>query len=432
MVKLLALLFAFSLPACAQDSGLTLTRYQKLALENNHELREAAFARESARQTEKGAFTKYFPAVTAAGGIANTDILPGLNTPLSLLPLTGTNNGVTVGALNVSQTLFAGGRVFNSNKLAGVGSNVAELQLEIKRNEIISASEKKFRLMLVLDGKMQTLLAYGKLMDSLYAQVEQANAQGLATKTDLLRVKLKKEEVAVNKTKLADAIEIAGKDMRLYAGMDMDAPLDLREREEKPEQPVYSTATLHARLGERPEFKLLQNGVAAAHLQTKIKTGGYLPSVLVGAAIYRGNYYPNTDFSSSRMNYQDSIAYGLVSIPLSDWWEAAHAIKDMKAKEDSARSRLNSLSDYLVLDMENKLKAFETAYDEVSLAQTGVEEARANTSEMYDGYKNGTEKLSDYLEALALELDAQNKLTEARAAYFQAKTDFLLSTNQLN
>ena len=65
------------------------------------------------------------------------------------------------------------------------------------------------------------------------------------------------------------------------------------------------------------------------------------------------------------------------------------------------------------------------------LSQVGIEQAQTNKSELEDGYKNGTEKLYNYLEALALESESQNKLLEAKSEYFQARTAFLLAIGKL-
>ncbi len=81
--------------------------------------------------------------------------------------------------------------------------------------------------------------------------------------------------------------------------------------------------------------------------------------------------------------------------------------------------------------MESKLTQLETSYEQVKVAKIGLELAQTNKLESEDGYKNGTEKLSDYLEALALEQEKENKLDEAKANYFQAKTAFLISTANL-
>ena len=431
MNKYLPLLLLFApLNASAETVSLTLREYQDLALHGNHELREAGLSAGGAEQAAKGAFTNYFPKVSASGGIANTDILPGLTQPIGLLPQTGQSNGASLAMLSATQPLFAGGRIVNGNRLAKVGLTAAQEQLRAKKNEVLSESEKKYRQLQVLDGKMKTLLAYEKMMDSLYSQVSEATERGIATKTDSLRVKLKKQEIAIKKEQLKKIIEIAKKDLKIYAGIKMNADIQLKEEEESVEQPAYSTETLRAQLAARPEYKLLETGVEAARLQKKMKLGSYLPSLAVGAGLYRADYYANNNFTNSA-SYRDTVAFGMISIPLSDWWEASHSIKEMQLKEDAAHERLTALGEYLLLDMENKLQVFETSYEQFLLSQVGIEQAQTNKSELEDGYKNGTEKLYNYLEALALESESQNKLLEAKSEYFQARTAFLLAIGKL-
>ena len=423
------LLLCVPSPGQGQDGVLNLTQYQSLALDGNHELREASLSARAAVQAERAAFTSYFPKLNAVGTAGTTGIFPSYVVPVTLFGKLANSNSGSFAALTAAQPLFMGGRIVNGNRLAKVGQGAAEAQLALKRNEVLSGSGGKFRRVLVLEEKMKTLRAYALLLEKLYGEVEQGLANGLATRTNLLRVKLKREEVAVNISRLDKSLELARRDMRLYAGMDEDAPLNLADEAEDIAAPEYSSATLRACLLLRAEYSLLQSQFDAARLQRKMKKGEYLPSVTVGASVYRADFFGNNNFNSGSYA-QDGFAFGIVSVPLSGWWEASHSVKEMELKENVARSQLSSLGDYLVLDMESKLKNFEESYDRYRLARIGLEDAGANKSEVEDGYKNGTEKLSNYLEALALEQENLAKLAEARGDYFQAETDFLLSTGQ--
>jgi outer membrane protein TolC len=124
---------------------MTLEQYQKIALKNNSELHKTEAEAEYARQESKAAFTKYFPKISASAAVANTDILPGFNEPVSILPVTSQSNGGSVVMLSATQPLFAGGRIVNGNKLADSASKAADYKLQIKRNEIYSEAEKKYR-----------------------------------------------------------------------------------------------------------------------------------------------------------------------------------------------------------------------------------------------------------------------------------------------
>lgn len=412
------LLVPLSSLALAAEDGLTLKDYQDMALKGNRELHSVTLATEAAEQALKGAKTNYFPKLNAGGGVATTNVLPGAAVAMPLLPAAANeSNSVSLAMVTVQQPLFAGGRIHNGNKLAKTGLAASRHQLKMKSNEIKAEAEKKYRLLTVLEAKKQTLLAYERMISALYNQVSQAAENGLVTKTDVLRVGLKKEEIKVNISILEKSTALAEKDFRFYAAMPADAPMQLKEETEAVAEPVFTVDGLTANLKGRPEYKLAQTGLEAAQLETKLKRGQYMPTLSVGASLYRADYI------NGNGDYQNSVAFGLVSIPL-NFWEAAHTVKEMKLKENAAADRLRYAEDYLLLDMESRLKTYEQDYDKVRLAETALAEANANRSEIEDGYKNGTEKLSDLLEAMALEQESADKLSEAKATYFQARTAF--------
>ncbi len=414
---------SFALFCAAQP--LTLEAYRELTLKNNGGLQQAEYEKLAAEQTAKYAFTKYFPTVSAIGAVVSTDFVPGTSRAVSTLPnifglpsMVNDSHGYGLSALMATQVLFAGGRIYNGNQLAQTGSNAAKQRFIMKRDEVFLEGEKKFRRLIVLDKKKQTLTAYGNMVDALYRQVSQAKEMGLVTRTDVLRVKLKQAEIASLMSSLEKGITLARKDFNIYASLPADAQSEIAAEEEEITQPKYDLDDIPYRLTLRPEYKLLEDNLKAAKLERRIKTGENMPSLSVGAAIDR------VDFHSTGNTYQNSIGFAALSVPISDWWGGAHSIKEQRLKQRAAQTKLDETADYLMLDMESKYKDFQQAYERVEVARLGVEEAKANRSEIEDGYNNGTEKLADLLEAMALEQQSQDKLAEETAAYFTSKTAF--------
>lgn len=414
---------SFAVVCSAQP--LTLEAYRELTLKNNGGLQQSEYEKLAAEQTAKYAFTKYFPTVSAIGAVVSTDFVPGTSRSISTLPnifglpsMVNDSHGYGLSALMATQVLFAGGRIYNSNQLAKAGSSVAEQQFIIKRNEVFLEGEKKFRRLIVFEQKRQTLIAYGNMVDALYKQVSQAKEMGIVTGTDVLRVKLKQAEIASLMSSLQKGITLARKDFNIYAGLPTDAQSEVAVAEEDITEPKYDLDDIPYRLTLRPEYKLLEDNLKAAKLERRIKTGENMPSLSVGAAIDR------VDFHSTGNTYQNSIGFAAVSVPISDWWGGAHTIKAYNLKQSAAQTKLDETADYLMLDMESKYKDFQQAYERVEVARLGVEEAKANRSEIEDGYNNGTEKLADLLEAMALEQQSLDKLAEETASYFTSKTAF--------
>lgn len=411
----------------AQDLSFTAKSYRELALRNNSGLRQARLEAQAAEQAAKAAFTHYFPNVSATGLAANTNILPDsaiANPVLSaMIPIADKERDYAFSAVTVQQPLFAGGRIYNGNRLARVGRDAAALQLKLSRDGVAAGAERKYRTLLVLAKKKKTLEAYATLLNALSTQVGQAFAGGLVTKTDVLRVNLKKAEVTLNRSILEKSAARAEKDLKLFADIPQDTKITLPDVPEEIAEPAEKKEDLPACLSQRAEYKLLEIGAKAASLQTKMKRGEYLPVIGVGASLYRVDYFKGGD-----QRFQNSAAFGLVSLPLSRWWEASHSIKELRLKETAAADRLKERGDSLLVDLEDKLNDYDEAYRRTVLAELAVEEASANRSEKEDGYKNGTEKLSDLLEALALEQQSADALEEAKAGYFQKRLEFLLAT----
>lgn len=405
-------------------ADLTLADYRKQALAGNHELIQARLEDQAAREVVDSAFTNYFPKVQAIGTMAATNILPDMaimtGLPSTLKPL-GASGTYAFSALVAQQPVFVGGRIVNGNRLSKVGAVAAHEQYQSKRNEVLQESERKYRRLIVLEEKRKTLLAYQEMLESLYKQVEQAAGVGLATRTDVLRVGLKRAEIAASKTELEKGLMLAQRDLKLYGGMPEAAPISVVAGTEPVTDPVYNRQYLSTRLSLRPEYKLLKANADAAELQRKLAAAKSLPVVSVGAMVQR------LDGVSNGGVFQNSLGFALVAVPITDWWGGSHDVSEKRLKEDAAQDKLRSMSDYLVLDMENKLKDYEQAYQKVAVARLGVEESDANKSEIEDGYKNGTEKLSDLLEAMALQQQSKDKLSEETAGYFTAKTAFELA-----
>ena len=410
--------------------ALTLEEYRKNAVNNNHEAQEMRYLYLAAKETKKMAFTKYFPQAVMGGIFGDTNIIPG-TLDISLQGMNITNlfehehNGGILWFATAVQPLYMGRRIVNGNKLAKIGEDAAYQQLKMKENEVSLESEKKFRLVQLLERKMETVIAFEKLLDSLDSMVSQALKNGLCSKTDYLRVQLKKKEVSVRKEQLRKLTAIAKREMKVYAGISPEDDFTLSYNDELPQKPDYSIDALQERVPERPEYKLLVMNVQAAGLMKKIKKGEYLPKLIAGAAVYRSDSYIENKFSESAGYYNDSIVYAAMAVPLSGWWEASHTVKELKYKEDAAKKKLSDLDKYLLLDLENKLTSLETAYDEFQMAEIGLEMAQANRAELEDGYNNGTVTMADYLQALAEEHNESDNLEETRNKYFQARTDFL-------
>ncbi len=338
---IICLIWICAFPVFAQRA-LTLDESKQLALQNNAKIKNGALEIESMRQTKKAAFTNFFPSISASGAMfeaqknlmeistqgGNLPVFDGkdlaaLSTTAQFAYMPASTMGLlksgTFGMVTAVQPIFAGGRIWNGNKLASLGENISEYKNQLSRNEVILKTEEQYWLVVSLNEKFKTIQRYEELLNDLLAQVEDAYKSGLAMKNDLLKVKVKRSEVLLNKSKLENSRKLATIAFCQYIGIPFDSALVLKDSLVVNELPQTYFIDHSAALNNRSEYHLLQASVQAEELQTNMKLGEYLPQAGIGVS----GLYMKLDEGKDRTI---GMVFGTVSIPISDWWECiAHS-----------------------------------------------------------------------------------------------------------
>lgn len=438
------LIWVWALPVFAQRT-MTLEESKALALQNNAKIKNGALGIEASRETRKGAFTKYFPSISAGGATfeAQKNLmeistlggnLPVYNgNPATLMTATqfaympastmGLLKSGTFGIVTATQPIFAGGRILNGNKLASLGEDVSEYENNLSRNEVLLKTEEQYWLVVSLNEKLKTIQRYEELLNSLLLQVEDAYKSGIVTRNDVLEIKVKRSEVLLNKSKLENGVKLASMALCQYIGTPYDSTLVLIDSLNVEDSPqAYYVENAEA-LKNRPEYHLLEASVYAEQLQTDMKLGEYLPQAAVGV----GGLYMKMDQSNDRTL---GVIFGTVSIPISGWWEASHTLSERRVKEEIAENNLLDNSQLLTLQMQKAWQDLTDAYKQVLLSEEETAQAEENLKVNQDSYKNGMSTISDLLEAQAMLQQANDQLTDAKASYRNQRVDYLQVTGR--
>ncbi|MCB0536235.1 MAG: TolC family protein [Lewinellaceae bacterium] len=446
MKKIMMITVALITSAAAySQSTLTLEQSKSLALKNNKALQNSALEIEAAQQVKKNAFTNYFPKVNAnIIGFQAINPLIEFNVPGGNLPVYDGNpaNLATatefayfpglelsmfqrsaIGVLNIVQPIYAGGKISTGNKLAQLNVDVKEQQQQLTENEILLKTEQQYWLLISLQEKQKTLEKYELLLNGVRKQVDDAFTAGLIIKNDVLRVQIKQSELEANKNKLLNGKKLATMQFCQTIGIPYDSTLILQEVIDVSQNPYqYYTDNQNA-LTQRTEYQLLEKSVEATQLQTKMKTGDYMPTVAVGLAGYHINM-----LEKGANNFTNGLAYVSVSIPISDWWGGSYAIREHKIKQQIAENTFEDTKGLLNLQMEKAWTDVNEAWKQIAIMKETAIQAEENLKVSQTGYDSGVVALSDLLEAQALVAETADKLTEAQTQYKLAITTYLQVT----
>ncbi|HPT30479.1 MAG TPA: TolC family protein [Prolixibacteraceae bacterium] len=414
-----------------QLTGLSLDSCLNLAVRNNFRIKQAASEVAQSEQLKKSAFTNYFPKVNAGfSAVKMSDYLIKSSIPQMNLPVYDGNpvnlrtatqfayfpglslnlvDYMNLGYAMAAQPIFTGGRIFYGNKLAGTGYEISQQKKSMTETEVMVRTEELYWTTLSLMEKLGTVDSYQKLLDTLNRDVTAALNAGLVKRNDLLKVRLKQNELEENRRKLTEGIELSKKALCQHIGIPYDNSLGLTDTVGTMVNPLQIVVDPDLAVRNRNEYKMLEKAVHAEKLQKKMVMGEYLPQVSVGVAGVYTDVMDKTD--------ELGIAFATVSIPISDWWGGSHKIRQSQAKVESAGYRLQETGELLSLQITQVQNELNQNFFHIGYAEKSLNLAQENLKITRDNYDAGTAGMSELLEAQSVLEEALNNLTEAKCNY---------------
>ena len=415
----------------------SLDQLKQLAVENNYSLRSARNAVQQSKQVKSEALTKFFPQISAMGfGFQNNkplidydielpDALAAI-VPQGLIPanISLMKKGI-YGSVSAVQPVFMGGLIINGNKLAKVGIEASELQMEVSEDEVELTTEQYYWKVVSLKEKLQTLTAVHDMLEQLEKDVTNYVRVGAVNRNDLLQVQLRKGEVESATLEVENGLSTVRQLLAQHVGKP-DEAIDVTVPDgftvgTVPDMPIALRQNHQAALAATPQYRLLEKNVESKHLQHVMAVGKNLPSVGVGAS-----YSYNDWFEKST----SAMIFATVSVPISGWWGGSHNIKKQRLALDDAKEQLQDNSQKLIIRMNNAWAAVETSHKKLFIAHNAIEQAEENLRLNKDYYRVGKTKMSDLLLAQEQYQQARDRYTDAYADFQTKQLEYRQATGQ--
>lgn len=442
-------IFLASITIQAQPKNLTIEECLQKAATHNRELQNAAISLQMAGEQKKEAFTKYFPQISAnvlafkafdkiirkeghfpqeleALAQVNPQLAALAGQPFSIGEL---DKGYAVMA-TITQPIFVGGQIVNGNRLANIGKEVAELQLELKTEEVLQKVTENYYQIAKLKFNMKTISSAQAQLQEIYREVKNYVDAGVTTNNDLLKVTLEIQELVSDSIKTAHAKHILSLLLAQQIGMsgeDIEVSGEMDFNSETP-YPYYISP--EEAINNRKELALAKKGVDANKLKVKMEVGKHLPTVAVGASIFHTGFGGVSDVASSIMETtsNNGMVFGTINVPLSAWWGGSHAIRREKMALKQAENQLQDTRELLMIDIESAWSGLTEAFEQIGVAITSYNEAKENLRMSMEKYRMGTEILSDLLESETMVRKSEDRLASAAADYLIKLADYRRKT----
>ena len=435
LIAIAIAIFASSLKA--QNQVLTLDSCFALAKANNAQLKTSQYEIQKAQEVKAQVFTKYFPQVSFSYsaylsahpiiefgvndfqndelGMFLYELITALNDPDGAALNLPTEINLMKRGHGMNATLitpvYAGGRISSGNRLANVGIEAARLKAEVTERDLLENIESSYYLVLGLKDKVNTLESALALTDSLENIVEVALKSGLITKSDKLRLALKQNELKAKQTQLSNGIVLASQLLCQQIGIEYpENGLALDTADFMATQPSLTIENEHF---VRPEKELLQLQVDAEKLRRKLTLGEALPQVGIGGLFTYGNLV--------RSYKANAIAFAQVSIPLTQWWETSHKLKEHNIVIKEAELMQKDLTQKMGLQERQAYNQMVEAEALMQSDKAALDMAQENYRLAELNYRAGMNTIAEVLEAHALLLQAKNAITDRHITYLTAR-----------
>lgn len=425
------------------------------AVSNNKSLLMAEQNKIAAHYTHKSATTNYLPKVSANGAYMYTSRelsllsdnqkqnLSNLGTGLStmmpnLAPLTQQINIAGQGLVNaletdtrnagvmavmLTQPIYMGGKIRAYNKITQYAEQASATMYDKTLQDIIVEVDDAYWNLVALHSKKKLAEGYKALVDKLESDVEQLVKEGMATKADLLSVKVKVNEAGVTLIQVNNGIELSRMNLCRICGLDMDEPIEVEENMND------MTQTAEAINNEELTNQAAENLVQQAENNRKELQALYLKNKIYDEKIKlaRAEYLPKLalmgGYLASNPSVFNSFEHKLkgmwnvgvtLNIPILTWGNRSYKVKAAKAEAFMQRYETEEVKEKIELQVNQCLQKLQESMERYQTTIRSVDEAEENLRYANHGMKEGVITLSNVMEAQTAWLKAKSEWVNAQ------------------
>ena len=457
---------------------LQLEECRQLALTHNKSLQMAQESVNAARELKKAAFTQFLPNFSANGtyawnqknlsllsedkylpvynlnadGSPNyagswnnkwTQVAPSTYAPLdangvpfdpkanpekiqwknsALLPKSAMEfdiNNIFAGTIGFTQPIFMGGKIKELYNIATYGENLAKAQQENKITELLLEVDEAYWRVVSVENKVALAKEYRDLIAKVDSNVTIMIEEGVATKAESLKVKVKLNEAEMTLSKAEDGLNLSKMALNQLCGLPLDETYKLADQDLETET-ITQLIPIEEAIDNRPEIKALTQAENIARSNEKIMKSRFMPNIGL-----TGNYLisnPNV-YNGYEKEFGGMFTVGVVAnIPLFHFGDKVHTLNAAKSQRKIATLQLEETKEKMQLQIkQNSFKLGESIKKNIA-TQRNIEQAQENLRYATEGFDAGIITSTDLL-------SAQTAWLSAKSENIDAKIDVML--NQL-
>ena len=429
---------AFFVPICAQERivcTMRLTTLYKLADQQSRKVRVSEAALRAADEGVAAAKSVLLPSMDLSlqgsytgnafmlsrgfSGNGTTDyIVPGVGTVPVANGKQDTPHWGNSFTAQVSQVIYAGGAIRSGIRIAELGKEMAELDVEKSRQEVRFLLTGYYLDLCKLDNQIEVVRQNIALTQKEIEQMKARRGEGTVLQNDITRYEFQLQSLKLTLTKLTDASTVINHQLvtTLYLPEQTIIVPDKNELDTEINalSAIAAQETWQQTAADN-NLDIRQATVATNLAEQKVKQikAESLPSVAVVAE--NQLYGPYTqDLIPKDCNVNVWFVGIGVKFSLGNLWKNKHNIRKARIEHRQSQEALALAHEEVENGVQADYTNLLTSYSEVKTQQKQVELANQNYSVVQNRYQNDLALLTDMVDASNMKLSAEMALVNAR------------------
>lgn len=366
--------------------------------------------------SDKDVMTKYMTDAAfkkLIDGLQTTDIATPINAIGQHITeaLTLDMHNLCGAVVSVQQPVFMGGKIVASNQMAKYAEELAKSQYDAEHAQVLADIEQGYWQIVSIAAKKNLAENYADLLRQMGKDVDALVAEGFATPSDALTIKVKMNEAEMLYTKATNGLALAKMLLCKECGLPLDSEITLADETldaiPVPQMsPVISDEEVYAA---RPEIKSLDLAKKIYDKKVAVVRADGLPTVAVMANYAVTN--PNV-FNGFQNKFGGFFSAGvLVNVPIFHGTEAIQKTRKAKAEAALTQYRLDDAKEMISLQVAQLRQQEGEALEKLTMAESNLENAEENLRVATAGWNEG--------------MIASNVVLQAQTAWLQAHSEYI-------
>lgn len=318
----------------------------------------------------------------------------------------------------VAQVVYAGGAIRSGIRMAELGKEMAELDVEKNRQEVRFLLTGYYLDLYKLSNQMDVVRQNIELTQKEITQMKARREQGTVLQNDITRYEYQLQSLQLTLAKLTDASAIINH--QLVTTLHLPKQTVIIPDKQKLNAEINALSAISAQDAWQQKaadnnIGIRQAEVAKKLAEQKIKQAkaGSLPSVAVVAENHLTGPYTQ-DLIPKDCNVNVWFVGVGVKFSLGSIWKNKHQIRKARIEHQQSQETISLAREGVENAVQANYTNLLTSYTEVNTQEKQVELAKQNYSVVQNRYQNDLALLTDMVDASNMKLSAEMSLVNAR------------------